>query len=233
MAIDNELITGKGYVVLDSFIPFDIIDSILTKYKTCYPVRASSSDKKYAEKQDIKNLPDISVWWSQSVMEWTEVKEISKLVSNHVIKYLPTAKFYASDIVTINEKSQWLSPHVDTPHRFRKWNYDRNLLGVQCIVSLFDIDKDTASTGVIPESQKSDFDINLCYRGHYNEYFIKNVVQPKLPKGSVLIYNCRVLHSSMPNPQDKARPALLLNFLDESIIEEVSKIDNVWTSNNG
>ena len=93
------------------------------------------------------------------------------------------------------------------------------------------MDKDSASTGIVPHSQKIDHDINLCYRGHYNEWFLKNMIQPTLPKGCVLLYNCRLLHSSMPNPLGRPRPALLLNYLDSSIIEEVTKIDNVWTSN--
>lgn len=228
---ENTLIQGPGYVVLEKIISDNIIDNIVSKLETCYPVRASSKNKKYAERSEVKNLPDISVWWSQSVMDWVEVQDIAKTVKRHVIQYLPTAEFYYSDIVTINNKSEWFNPHVDTPHRFRKYNYNRNLLGIQVIVALYDIDSEYASTGIVPDSQKSDFDINLCYRGHYDEWFSKNMIQPKLLKGSALVYNCRVMHSSMPNLQDKPRSALLLNFLEKSIIDEVSKIDNVWTSN--
>lgn len=229
--IANQLVDGPGYIITDNIITNNLIDSIVSKLDTCYPVRASSKDKKYAERSDIKNLSDISVWWSQTVMDWPEVKEIGNIVGKQVKKYLPTAEFYASDIVTIESKSTWINPHVDTPHRFRKWNYDRNLLGVQVIVALSDMDKDSASTGIVPHSQKLDYDINLCYRGHYNEWFLKNMIQPTLPRGCTLIYNCRLLHSSMPNPQDRPRPALLLNYLDSSIIQEVTEIDNVWTSN--
>ena len=229
--VANELVDGPGYVITDNIISNELVDKINSRLSTCYPVRASSRDKKYAERDNIKNLPDISVWWSQSVMDWPEVREIADIIGQQVKKYLPSAEFYASDIVTINANSTWFNPHVDTPHRFRKWNYDRNLLGVQVIVALADMDKDTASTGIVPHSQKIDYDINLCYRGHYNEWFLKNMIQPTLPKGCVLLYNCRLLHSSMPNPQPHSRPALLLNYLDSSIIEEVTKIDNVWTSN--
>ena len=227
----NDLIDGPGYVITDNIIPDSLIDKINSKLPLCYPVRASSRDKKYAERDDIKNLPNISVWWSQTVMDWPEVQEVDKILGAYIRQYLPTAKFYSSDIVTIDSHSTWFNPHVDTPHRFRKWNYDRNLLGVQVIVALSDMDRNSASTGIAPHSHKIDHDINLCYRGHYNEWFLKNMLQPTLPKGCVLLYNCRVLHSSMPNPKEWPRPALLLNYLDSSIIEEVTKIDNVWTSN--
>jgi len=35
----------------------------------------------------------------------------------------------------------------------------------------------------------------------------------------------------MPNTTNNPRPALLLNYLDKSIIDDISKIDNVWSSN--
>lgn len=226
----NTLIDGSGYII-DKIIPNYLIRGVVARLKDCYPVRASSKNKIYAERDEIKNLPDISVWWSQSVKDWTEVKKIEFLVGHFVRKYLSTATFYSADIVTIEGETNYISPHVDTPHRFRKWNYNRNLLGIQVIVALQDTDSNSASTGIVPHSQKLDFDINLCYRGNYNEYFLKNVIQPKLTAGNILVYNCRLLHSCMPNPQPNPRPALLLNYLDGSIIEEVKKVDNIWTSN--
>lgn len=228
--IQNFLIDGPGYIV-DKIVPNYLIRGINARLKECYPVRASSKDKLYAERDDIKNLPDISVWWSQSVNDWIEVRKIEKIVGAYVKKFLPTSKFYSGDIVTIEPETNYVSPHVDTPHRFRKWNYDRRLLGIQVIVALIDTDSNFASTGVVPHSHKLDFDINLCYRGKYNEYFLRSYIQPPLTAGSVLVYNCRLLHSCMPNPQFKSRPALLLNYIDESIVEEVSKVDNIWTSN--
>lgn len=229
--VKSQLTENTGYIVLEKIIPDHLVDSIVAKLDTLYPVRASSSTKKYAEKDDIKNLTDISVWWSQMVMDWPEVIEINNLIIDKVKEHLHNAEWYASDIVTIEKHSKWVNPHIDTPHRFKKYNYDRRLLGVQAIVSLFDLDKTTGVTGVVPRSQTQDFNINLCYQGFYNTWFMKNCVQPNLPKGSVLFYNCRVLHSSMPNEQNSPRPALLLNYLDGSIIEDIKTMDNIWQSN--
>jgi ectoine hydroxylase-related dioxygenase (phytanoyl-CoA dioxygenase family) len=227
----NELITGDGYVVIENVIPHELLDSLVSKQDTLYPVRASSNNKKYAERDEIKNLPNISVWWSQMVMDWPEVIEIEKLISVEVLKYLSDPVWYASDIVVLEPNSKWISPHIDTPHRFKAYNYNKNLLGVQIIAPFNNLDETTGSTGVLPGSQKQDFNINLCYRGVYNDIFMKKYVQPKMPKGSILLYNCRLLHSSMPNPQPIARPALLLNYLTKNIIEDVKKLDNFWDSN--
>lgn len=164
-------------------------------------------------------------------MDWPEVIEINSMVSELVKPYMPSQEWYASDIVVIEGNSKWINPHVDTPHRFKKYNYNKELLGVQAIVSMFDLDKSRGVTGLVPGSQKQDFNINLCYQGFYNSFFNKNCVQPELPKGSVLYYNCRVLHSSMPNTQDRPRQALLLNYLDSSIISDIRTMDNIWESN--
>ena len=231
MAELNKLKDGQGYDVAISYIPEKLIDALNSKLHLLHPVRASSMDRTYAEREKIKDLPDISVWWSQMVMDWPEVIEINSMVSELVKPYMPSQEWYASDIVVIEGNSKWINPHVDTPHRFKKYNYNKELLGVQAIVSLFDLDKSRGVTGLVPDSQKQDFNINLCYQGFYNSFFNKNCVQPELPKGSVLYYNCRVLHSSMPNTQDRPRQALLFNYLDSSIISDIRTMDNIWESN--
>lgn len=229
--VKHQLITGNGYLVLEKLIPEELIDKILSRQNLLYPVRASSSSKKYAERDEIKNLSDISVWWSQFVMDWPEVIKIEKIIKPFILAHMPNAEWYASDIVVIEPHSKWINPHIDTPHRFKKYNYNKNLLGIQCIVALSDLDKNTGVTGLLPSSQKLDLNINLCYQGMYTNMFTEKCIQPDLPKGSVLLYNSRVLHSSMPNPQKTKRPALLLNYLDSSIIKDVKKLDNIWASN--
>jgi ectoine hydroxylase-related dioxygenase (phytanoyl-CoA dioxygenase family) len=227
----NDLTAGEGYIFLENTIPHDVIDSINSKLDTLYPVRASSSGKTYAEKNKIKDLPDICVWWSQMIMDWPEVKLINDLLIARISKELDNAVLYASDIVTINGDSKWVNPHVDTPHRFKEWNMDDRLLGVQCIVSLQDTSPEDGTTGFVPNSHIPDWDIDLCYNGAYNKYFYDFCEQRFMPKGSVLMYNCRLLHSSMPNFSPNPRPMLLLNYLNGDIVENVKKVDNIWSSN--
>jgi len=231
MNLKDELTEGKGYHIYEKFVPGILISDIKSLLKDLHPVRASSSKKVYAEREEISKLTDISVWWSQTVEKYKAVEKIKQLVDPLIKHSFSNLDFYASDIVTINKGSNWVSPHVDTPHRFSKWNYDKRLLGIQCIISLNNIDKNSASTGLVPFSQKRDFEIMKCYTGSYDRWFLENCKQHDMPKGSLLMYNCRVLHSSMPNPTNSDRPALLINYLDKSIMKEVENVDNVWTSN--
>jgi ectoine hydroxylase-related dioxygenase (phytanoyl-CoA dioxygenase family) len=229
--IKQKLESGEGYVILPGFIPSLLIADYKTILQDLQPVRASSSKKVYAERDDIKNLEDISVWWSQTVHNFKPFLSIKKLVDPLIQNNFGNLSFYASDTVTINPHSQWVSPHVDTPHRFEKYNFDKRLLGIQCIITLEDVNKKNAATGLVPFSQKRDFEIMKCYTGGYDRWFLDNCKQYDMPKGTLLMYNCRVLHSSMPNNTDKPRSALLLNYLHKSVIDEVAEIDNIWTSN--
>jgi ectoine hydroxylase-related dioxygenase (phytanoyl-CoA dioxygenase family) len=228
---DVSLTSGEGYLFLENAIPDDLIDAINDRLHTLYPVRAINSGKAYAEKEGIQRLPDISIWWSQLVMDWPEVNAINDLLLTIVNRQLDNAVWYTSDIVTTNGDSKLVNPHVDTPHRFNQWNLDPRLLGVQCIVSLQDTTPEMGSTGFVPNSHGSDWDIEMCYNGSYNKYFWDFYEQLHMPKGSVLMYNSRILHSSMPNYLPETRPMLLLNYLNGDIVEDVKKIDNIWSSN--
>lgn len=231
--VDNSDLTndGPGYTIIEDLISDTLIASMISKLPTLHPVRASSKDKTYAEKRAVFTLPDIAVWWSQLVSDWPEVQAIDQEIAPMVRLYLPTAEFYCADFVTINAGSKWINPHVDTPHRFQKYNYDKRLLGIQCIVPLSHVDHSNGATGLMAASHKTDHNINLCYQGYYDSDFKKLCIQPALHKGDVLMYNCRVMHSSMPNPSNKDRPALLINYLHQPLIEEIKSIDNIWVSN--
>ena len=224
---------GPGFKLVTDVIPSDLIDSINDRKDELYPVRASSHKKQYAEGKDCKKLFGIAVWWSQLTDDWKEVKAIHNLIFPEIQTHMPDAEFYASDIVTINGPSRWVGPHVDTPHRFAEYNQRENddILGIQVIIPLDDIDKDTGATGLVPESHRQDWDIQDCYTGVHDDYFKDNAEQHDMPKGSMLFYNTRLMHSTMPMHLPKKRSILLINYLKNDIIETVKKIDNVWSSN--
>jgi hypothetical protein len=124
----KETLTNKeGFVNLKYFIPSYLITAFNKRMSELTPVRASSSQKQYAEGENIKNLPDISVWWSQVVDNWPEVIKIRRILDPLIIQNFTRFQFYVSDVVTIKGKSTWINPHVDTPHRFDKWNFDEKL----------------------------------------------------------------------------------------------------------
>jgi len=225
------IIEKEGYNIFESLIPNILISDLQNRIQYLKTVRAVSADKTYAERENIQKLKDKVVSWSETVETLPEFLAIKKIIDPIIHDCFNNFDFYSADIVTVYPYSTYLNPHVDTPHRFSKWNFDKRLLGIQCIITLEDVTTENAATGLVPYSQKRDFEINNCYKGTFDRWFRQNCKQHDMPKGSLLMYNCRILHSSMPNNTDRARPALLLNYLDSSIIDEVSTIDNIWSSN--
>jgi ectoine hydroxylase-related dioxygenase (phytanoyl-CoA dioxygenase family) len=62
----------------------------------------------------------------------------------------------------------------------------------------------------------------------YTEEFLEHVVQPEMNLGDVLIYNPRVLHSTMPNNTNITRRALLTHITTRELAEEMKLVDNVY-----
>lgn len=222
---------GEGYIILKDIIPTELINNLIHRIPDLYPVRASSADKEYAERDDISSLNSIAVWWSQSVLDLPEAKEIEELIGSLIRYNFQNMRLYSSDVVFVNPYTNYVNPHVDTPHRFKQYNFNHKLLGIQCIIPLVDFTIESGSTGVVPFSQKRDFDIDHCYAGKFDRWFLENAKQEPMEKGSILIYNSRVLHSSMPNSTNNIRPALLINYCDVSIIDNIRNYDNIWKSN--
>lgn len=224
-------VEDEGYVILRDIIPIELIDNLAHRIPDFHPVRASSDAKEYAERDDISTLDSIAVWWSQSVMKLPEAMAIEELIGSYIRFNFQNMRLYSSDVVFVNPNTNYINPHVDTPHRFKEFNFNHNLLGVQCIIPLAGFTIESGSTGVVPFSQKRDFDIDYCYAGKFDRWFLENCKQEPIEKGSVLLYNSRILHSSMPNRTDSIRPALLINYCDVSIIDQITHYDNIWKSN--
>lgn len=225
----NKLANLEGWFVESALVTDEKIDQFNRRLDELVPQRALDIDKRYAEGVDIAQLNDVAVWWSQQVLDWNEFKSIEEFIRLQAVDLLDKPALYAADVVTIEPASRIINPHVDTPHRFAQWNFDRRLLAVQFIIALNHTDSENGSTGLVDYSHFDNFPIHYCYSGLYNEYFLKNFYQPSLPKGSVLCYNSRTLHSSMPNFTNDPRSVLLIQYCESDIVDQLRSIDNIWS----
>lgn len=223
-----QLTKGTGWHLMHNAFPINLIDQVNANLDMLRPRRGFTTGRTYVEGDTNKRyFGPLSLWWSQQVRDMPGVMEINDVILRIIDPLLDSAVLYATDVVTIEPGSTIVNPHVDTPHRFRPWNFDDRMLAIQAIVSLHDIDKNSGSTGVYTGSQLYDWDINECYKGTYNDEFLENVIQPDMPKNSLLFYNCRLMHSSMPNPSNTSRRALLLHYCSEPLVESLHEWDNI------
>lgn len=218
----------QGFIVLKNVIPKIIIISMNDRVCDLYPTRGHAVDNKYYPRERIKECPEFALWWSQQIHDWKEVKAAGNILISYVGHLFDSPSVYVADVITNTPNNKYIKPHIDSPYRFDQWHDRFDLLGVQCIIPLCEFTEANGGTGLLPGSHKRNWVVQDSYRGVYNEEFMSGVVQPHMEPGDALIYFPRVLHSTMPNNTQNNRRALLMHITDESMVNQMKLVDNIW-----
>lgn len=221
-------IKEQGYCIVQSAINVEDIEGLNYLQQYLEPQRGHDYTAKYFAKKQLHEAGKLAIWWSQQVVGWECVKSINQSLLEITKGWFDNSMIYVSDVITNEPGNQFVKPHIDTPYRFDRWHETFELLGVQCIVPLCNFNKENGGTGLYPGSHLKNWVVKDCYRGVYTEEFLKYVVQPEMNPGDALIYNPRVLHSTMPNNTDITRRALLTHITTTELAEEMKLVDNVY-----
>lgn len=221
-------IKKQGYCIVRNAISIEDIDGLNYLQRYLEPQRGHDYTAKYFPRKTLHEADKLAIWWSQQVVGWECVKSINQSLLEITKGWFDNNMIYVSDVITNEPGNQFVKPHIDTPYRFDQWHENFELLGVQCIVPLCNFNKENGGTGIYPESHLKNWVVKDCYRGVYTEEFLKHVVQPEMDRGDALIYNPRVLHSTMPNNTDITRRALLTHITTKELAEEMKLVDNVY-----
>lgn len=221
-------IKEQGYCIVRNAISLEHIQCLNYLQNYLEPQRGHDFTAKYFPKNNINTAERLAIWWSQQLTDWDCVKSINYQLLEITQGWFETNVVYLSDVITNEPGNQFVKPHIDSPYRFDQWHETFELLGVQCIVPLCEFNKLTGGTGLYPGSHLRNWVVKDSYRGVYTAEFLENVVQPDMLPGDVLIYNPRVLHSTMPNGSDVARRALLTHITSKQMTEQMRLVDNIW-----
>ena len=221
-------ITEQGYCIVQHAINVVDIEGLNYLQRYLEPHRGHDYTAKYFPKKNLHEADKLAIWWSQQVVGWECVKSINQSLLEITQGWFNNNMIYVSDVITNEPGNQFVKPHIDTPYRFDQWHENFELLGVQCIVPLCNFNKENGGTGIYPGSHLKNWIVKDCYRGVYTEEFLNNVVQPEMNLGDALIYNPRVLHSTMPNNTNITRRALLTHITTKELAEEMKLVDNVY-----
>lgn len=221
-------INEQGYCIVQSAVNVEDIEGLNYLQQYLEPHRGHDYTAKYFPKKNVHEADKLAIWWSQQVVGWECVKSINQSLLEITKGWFDNNMIYVSDVITNEPGNQFVKPHIDTPYRFDQWHEEFELLGVQCIVPLCNFNKENGGTGIYPGSHLKNWVVKDCYRGVYTEEFLKHVVQPEMNPGDVLIYNPRVLHSTMPNNTNITRRALLTHITTKELAEEMKLVDNVY-----
>ena len=221
-------IKEQGYVVVRNAIDPVLIYQVNVQQDSLIPQRGHDYTAKYFAKNKLNEAGKLAIWWSQQVINWQGVIQINNALLELTNGWFDNNCIYVSDVITNEPGNQFVKPHIDSPYRFDKWHEMVELLGVQCIVPLCKFNKENGGTGLYPGSHLRNWVVQDSYRGVYTEEFLANVVQPEMNPGDVLIYNPRVLHSTMPNNTNIQRRALLTHITTRELALQMKLVDNIW-----
>lgn len=224
----RELFINDGFIVFNQLLNKNDVISVEARQNELVPCRGHGIDNSYWPKDRIANCPELALWWSQQVTDWPEVQRISKTLLDKLGFLFDDPAIYVTDVISNTPKNKFIKPHIDSPYRFDRWHNEVELLGVQCIIPLCPFTKENGATGLLPDSHKKDWVVSESYRGVYNEEFLANAVQPPMLLGDALVYNPRMLHSTMPNTTANTRRALLVHITSQSMVEQLKLVDNIW-----
>ena len=221
-------IKKQGYCVVRSAIDPLLIYQLNRQQDNLVPMRGHDFTAKYFPRNKLNEADKLAIWWSQQVGDWFGAKEINDKLLEITQGWFDNNVVYVSDVITNEAGNKFVKPHIDSPYRFEKWHETFELLGIQCIVPLCKFNKENGGTGLYPGSHLRNWVVQDSYRGVYTEEFLKHVIQPEMDPGDVLIYNPRVLHSTMPNNTNLTRRALLTHITTRELAEELKLVDNVY-----
>lgn len=221
-------IKEQGYCVVKDLLDKAPIQGLDKLHPLLVPQRGHDFDAKYFPKNKLDEAGPLAIWWSQQVTAWNYVRSINDKLLELTQGWFDNNTIYVSDVISNEPGNKYVKPHIDSPYRFDKWHDVSELLGVQCIVPLCQFNKETGGTGLYPGSHLKNWIVQESYRGTYTEEFLANVVQPEMEPGDVLIYNPRLLHSTMPNLSSNTRRALLTHITTQEMVRELKLVDNIW-----
>jgi len=214
----------QGFTVFRDRIDNKILYD-LTYYKSGWdkPNRGHDRDGSYYS-QNYESV-EWGNYWTGPLDDHIRVADIRATTDLLAAELLDNPVCYHVDVSVLTPVCSSIRPHVDTPHRHEPWNQDLRQLGVQMAIPLNEVDQSSGTTAFVPGSHQRSWDIKDCYRGKFTELFLRECHQPVVSYGDVLVWDCRVLHSQMPNVRSSNRYMLLLNYLNEKIVQEVMEYE--------
>ena len=221
-------IKEQGYCVVRKAINLRDIEDLNYLQNTLEPQRGHDFTAKYFPRSKIKEASKLAIWWSQQVVDFDCVRSMNHDLLEITQGWFDNNAIYVTDVITNEPGNHYVKPHIDSPYRFDQWHDSVELLGVQCIVPLCEFNKLNGGTGLYPGSHLKNWVVKDSYRGVYTEEFLANVIQPEMNPGDVLIYNPRVLHSTMPNNTDLPRRAMLTHITTREMVSQLKLVDNIW-----
>lgn len=220
-------IQDMGFFMVDDFIPEMVINQFHLWSRSNNRIhRGNATDGKYYAEHDGEREYDVC--WSTHPPREMLIPIVAKM-KPYVDIFFDGEEWvmHNADTTTTRPGSTKIYAHIDTPSRFKDFNGIDETLGIQAIITIDDFTEENGGTYILPGSHKENLDIDDITenREKYNERLLREGSQIRAKAGTLVMWDSRTLHSTMPNNSDDFRAGLLLNFIRADIVAAVDDID--------
>ena len=229
----KEQIENEGFVILRNVISPELLQQLQAHASLQPPRNGQDINNKWWHPvygdADEYNAEYANIQWKHY---WTPqidlnaatcVNEVATIVSPIIDEVLDNWQWWYMDYHVTNPGSDYIHAHVDTPHQFDEWTNPNNIVSLQTLVAIDDFTIENGATALVRKSQTDVFHNPDIADHKYDDYLKNNNTQFVAPAGSVLIYQARVLHSTMPNNSTMPRRALILNSIKDIVVPFMKK----------
>lgn len=219
-----------GFLIQERVFDDNTIDALSSYCDTLRPQRGHDKNKKWKGWKETDQLNDpYSVDWAYY---WTDdaVSPEVDIVKNRLTPIADAVigenkwTWYHVDFIVLYPGMNFIRPHIDTPYRFKEFKYTNQHLGLQFMVPLTDVNEMNGATGYVPNTHKYTIDSTSIDKS-WDTFFLDNYKQFVAPKGSIISWNPRLLHSTMPNHSNEIRKLLLLHASEHQTARRLRTVD--------
>jgi len=223
----------QGYTVIPNFVDSSTITKLKELCDSLPPCRGAVSAGWTLA--DPWKLPWLFYYTAQ-IHDSDILNLIKEKLSPICTDLLGPFTFRATDFIvncshSNRQKELIYRPHVDTPYRFWEFKDRTDLIGMQIAITIDELTEKNGGTAFVPGSHVITYDLNELGKNtdheKYMDFFLDNNKQHIAPPGTLILWDGRLLHSTMPNTTDNNRRLLLINAVSNSVCDQLDKIDPI------
>ena len=225
-------ITKQGYTIIPDFVDNDTVNRLR---ELCDSLRPSRGFVKQAWTWANHNkLPWLYYYTVQINNDNNDVQTLKDKIHDVCNEFIGPFDYRATDFIVNypNSESINVRPHIDTPYRFKEFEGGHNL-ALQIALVIDEFTKENGGTGYVPGSHELKFEY---YKGDQqvnvekiSNFWEHNHRQYCAKPGTLILWDARMLHSTMPNYTDEKRRMLLINAVSQTIRDRVNELDPIWS----
>jgi len=216
----------NGYHIFNNFFSSSYVDTL--KKEIIY-LQSQYADKRIKTPIKLIGLPFLGGGISDTFLELLVSDKIHHLAKSIIGEDYLYSVFQSNTLLNNLGSEEWF--HIDHPYQLLNNKLNKEvmesmvnnniLFSFQIIILLDDFKEDNGSTMFIPKSHKDNVHLNIN---------TKNKKKFIAKKGSIILYNGNLLHSSGINKTNNSRTILIIQFVPKFIRpqEDISDYLNLF-----